>query len=65
MYTLLLMHPLFPFLLTKTFYETRDLKVNIYYCLTDPKYFNIPFFFQYRVFMLLFINLNTDEATAN
>ena len=46
--------PTFIFLLTKMFYETRDLQVNIYYCLVDPKYFNIPFFFQYRFFISLF-----------
>ena len=59
------LHPLFSFLLTKTFYETRDSLVNIYYCLTDPKYFNISFFFNIDFLFCYFINLNTGEAVLN
>ena len=55
--------PPFLFILTKTFYETRDLWIKIYYCLIDPKYFKIPFFFFNIDFLFrCFVNLNTGET---
>ena len=63
LYTFLLMHPLF--LLTKTFYETRNFEVDIYYSVIDPKYYKIPFFFNIDFLFRCFINLNTGEAVLN